>query len=46
MTRQKINHSMSFEENGNWYCIKCKRIKDDSEDDCKCMYKQPKKGVE
>ncbi len=46
MTNKEINHSMSFEEKGNWYCVVCKRIKDNSEDDCECFYDNPLKVCE
>ena len=42
-----LNHSMSVEgKDGNWHCVKCGRIKDDSEDDCECTFSEPKKKGE
>ena len=46
MPRQTINHSSSFKENGDFFCVVCKAPKDNSEDDCGCMYNNPKKHNE
>mgnify|MGYP003153741083 CR=1 FL=1 len=43
MIKETINHSGSFEHKGNFFCVECKRIKDDSEDDCECLWNKPKK---
>lgn len=44
MNKQRLQHTSSIEINGNWFCIVCKRPKDNSFDDCECMFKFPKKG--
>ena len=46
MTRQDVNESMSIEQNGNYYCVLCDNIKDDSRDDCECAYENPRKHNE
>ena len=37
---------MSVKKRGNWYCIKCGKAKDDSEDDCGCTWDIPLKACE